>query len=79
MATDDLEDVVAVVAQAAGCEVDVPGGATGSECGQERTAFEDELLGVVTGGQPGEEPFKHVELDQFIGQSAVDPGFGSKV
>lgn len=49
------------------CEVDVSSGPAGVEGGQENPAFENQIVGMLRGGEPTEETLEGIELEQLIG------------
>lgn len=67
---DQLQHRLGVVCEVDAGEVDVLGRSPRVERGKQHSSFEDETLPDITDGQPGEEPFENVQLQQFLGESA---------
>ena len=76
---DDRSDVVRVVVERLGLEIDVASRPAFPEGGQEYPAFQDELVGEARLGQAGEERFQDVELQQLVDRPAIATSLGPKV
>lgn len=67
---DARQDLVSLVGQRFGLEVDVTRRPTHIERGEENSSLEDEVCAVSRARQPFEERFEDVELQQFLGWPA---------
>ena len=63
---DEVQHGLGVVGDIETSEVDILGRSTRVERGEQNPALEHEAFPHVADGQPGEEPFEHVELEQFL-------------
>jgi hypothetical protein len=75
-AADHVANVLRVIVERLGLEIDVSGRTALAEGGQEHAALQDELPGEARLAQPRQEGLQNVELEQLVDRAAIASGLG---
>jgi hypothetical protein len=72
--TDSFPDVLCVVVERQGLQVDVSGRSALAECAEEYAAFQNELIGKSRLSEASKEAFQGVQLQELVDRAAVASG-----